>query len=169
MLQKILLWFLVIALVGGSAYGTYVWQHGRVEDLESQVSRLDTELAAAKGSQVPEISYNYTSEKGVDIKVYTPDFGKQLTSPVIVMGEAPGSWSFEADFPVKILDKDGKTVVQGIAQMQGDWMTDQPVPFVAKLMFDEAVSGDGTLVLQKDNPSDLDINDDSVSIPIKLM
>lgn len=169
MLRKLLIWVIVVAIAGGLTYSTYVWQHHKVEELESQVSQLNTELAAAKNSQAPETNHSYTSEKGVVIKVYSPDFSNQLASPIIVVGEAPGNWSFEASFPVKILDADEKTVAQVAAQMQGDWMTEKFVPFVAKLTVVDAASGDGTLVLQKDNPSGLDANNDSISIPIKLM
>lgn len=165
---NILLWLLAIVVVGGSVYGTYVWQHQKVDNLNQQVTQLNTDLTAARKNQTPTVTYSYTSKKGVSVKVYTPVASSQLASPVIVMGEVPGNWSFEASFPVKLLDAKGNVVAQAPAQLPGDWMTDKPVPFSVKLTFANALSGDGTLLLQKDNPSGLEANDDSVSIPIKL-
>jgi hypothetical protein len=167
MIRKLLLWLIAIAAIGGALYGVYVWQQQEVDELKAQVTQLDTELAESKKRESPTANYEYTSTKGVVVKVYTPDFSTQLTSPVIVMGEVPGNWSFEADFPIKLLDDNGAVITQVTAQLQDDWMTEQLVPFVAKLPFD-AVSSEGTLVLQKDNPSGLEVNDDSVSIPIKF-
>lgn len=168
MITKVTLWLIAVVVVVGSIYGTYVWQHRKVDKLESQVTQLNTELATAKKNQTPTVTYGYTSKKGVSVKVYTPASNSQLNSPVVVMGEVPGNWSFEADFPAKILDVNGNIVAEAPAQLQGDWMTDKLVPFSVKLTYTSATSGNGTLVLQKDNPSGLEANDDSVSIPIKL-
>lgn len=165
---KVLLSIAVIAVVSGAIYGTYVWQHQKVDKLEAQLTQLNTELATAKKNQAPATSYSYTSKKGVVVKVYVPAASSQLVNPVIIMGEVPGNWSFEASFPVKLMDAKGNVVAQAPAQLLGDWMTDKPVPFTVKLTYANALSGDGTLLLQKDNPSGLDANDDSVSIPIKL-
>lgn len=165
---KVVLWLIMFFVVAGTIYGTYIWQHNRVGKLESQIAQLNTELDTAKKNQTPAVTYSYTSKKGVSIKVYTPIGNSQLSSPVIVMGEVPGNWSFEASFPVKLLDAKGNVVAQAPAQLQGDWMTDKLVPFTVKLTYTSATSGNGTLVLQKDNPSGIETNDDSVSIPIKL-
>jgi len=168
MMIKVTLWLIAVVVVVGSIYGTYVWQHREVDRLNQQISQLNTELATAKKNQTPTATYSYTSKKGVSVKVYNPIGNSQLASPVIVMGEVPGNWSFEASFPVKLLDAKGNVIAQAPAQLLGDWMTDKPVPFTLKLTFANTSSGDGTLLLQKDNPSGLEANDDSVSIPIKL-
>ncbi|NCU38625.1 hypothetical protein EOL96_06250 [Candidatus Saccharibacteria bacterium] len=169
MIRKVLLWFIAIAIVGGSLYGVYAWQHQEVTELTAKVAELDAELSKTKNGQEPVVkNYEYTSEKGVVIKVYIPDSGEELTSPVIVMGEVPGNWSFEASFPIKIVDEDGSVIVQAAAQLQNNWMTEELVPFISVLTFENASSGNATLVLEKDNPSDLEANDDSVEIPITL-
>lgn len=166
---NILLSLVAIAAVGGSVYGTYTWQHRKVDKLDQQVAQLNSELTAAtKPQPAPTVTNQLSSKKGVVIKVYVPTSGSSVASPIVVMGEVPGSWSFEASFPVKLLDAKGNIVAQAPAQLLGDWMTDKPVPFTAKLTYTSALSGEGTLLLQKDNPSGLEANDDSASMPLKL-
>jgi hypothetical protein len=91
-----------------------------------------------------------------------------ITSPLDVSGNAPGTWFFEAVFPLYIVDSEGNQISQGIAQAQGDWMTEALVPFSASLTFDEPASGSGELVLQRDNPSDLPQNTEEIRIPIRF-
>jgi hypothetical protein len=53
------------------------------------------------------------------------------------------------------------------AILQGDWMTDDFVPFTVTLSFDKpSTYMNGALILQKDNPSGLSENDDAIEIPI---
>ncbi len=94
--------------------------------------------------------------------------GDTISSPLIITGEAR-LWYFEASFPVKLLDRSGKTLVQTYASADGDWMTEEWVPFTAELVFTPGSAGTrGTLVLSKDNPSGLPENDDRVEIPVKF-
>jgi hypothetical protein len=114
-------------------------------------------------------SVEYVSRRGTKITLTEPNSGAVLKSPVVVKGTVPGSWSFEASFPVTILDSTGITIAQTTAKLNGDWMTDAYVPFEATLTFDTPVGGgNGTLILKKDNPSDLAENNDSVLIPISF-
>lgn len=166
---KLLLLVVVLAVLAGGVFGTYNWQHNKLTNANQQVTQLSSDLAKARDqAQSKVVANTYTSAKGVSIKVYLPDANSKLTSPVVVMGEVPGNWSFEASFPVKIYDSKGTLVTQTPAQLQGNWMTDQLVPFTAKLTFSSVVSGNGTLVLQKDNPSGIASNDDTLTIPITL-
>ncbi|OGY91658.1 MAG: hypothetical protein A3B31_03020 [Candidatus Komeilibacteria bacterium RIFCSPLOWO2_01_FULL_53_11] len=84
----------------------------------------------------------------------------------MITGTARGHWYFEATFPVKMLDKNGAVIGSHYAEAQGEWMTEEFVPFTSTLTF-QAVSGEhGTLVLQKDNPSGLPENEDELRIPV---
>lgn len=49
-----------------------------------------------------------------------------------------------------------------------DWMTEDFVPFSATLTFEEPTTETGKLILEKDNPSDLPENSDSLEIPLKF-
>jgi hypothetical protein len=90
----------------------------------------------------------------------------KVASPLTVTGEARGNWYFEASFPVKLLDANGNEIVVSYAQAQGEWMTEDFVPFMSTLTFAAPSTPTGTLVLQKDNPSGLPENDNSVSVPV---
>src|SRR3989344_9586246 len=85
----------------------------------------------------------------------------------VVSGQAPGTWYFEASFPIKIVDKDNNFIGQGIAQAQGEWMTTDQVTFTATVTV-SGYSGPAEIVLMRDNPSGMPENDDSVSVPILI-
>lgn len=101
-----------------------------------------------------------------DIRIITPKSGENIISPLVITGEARGIWYFEADFPVFLLDENGNQIAIGIAQAQDDWMTENFVPFRAELNFDDSKKMNATLVLMKDNPSDLAEYDDELKIPV---
>ncbi len=97
--------------------------------------------------------------------------GDTVSSPLTVTGEARGNWFFEASFPVILTDWDGRIIAQVPAQAQGEWMTEEFVPFSATLTFTTPIPGDpavnrGALILQKDNPSGLPEHDDALEIPV---
>lgn len=94
--------------------------------------------------------------------------GETVTSPLRVTGLAKGFWFFEASFPVELRNADNVVIATAIAEAQGDWMTEDSVPFVATLSFKNPVAQKGTLILRKDNPSGLAEHDDSFAIPIML-
>ena len=107
-------------------------------------------------------------EKQDLIRISNPRPNQTIESPVTITGEARGYWFFEASFPVKLLDGDGNTIASGIAQAEGEWMTENFVPFKAELTFPQPTTSNGTLVLEKDNPSGLPENADELRVPVKL-
>ncbi len=102
------------------------------------------------------------------LHVTAPKPNDIVKSPLMIKGEARGTWYFEASFPVVLLDDNGKEIAQYHAQAQGDWMTENFVPFTALLAFQAPLTDKGTLVLKKDNPSGLPEHDASVKIPIRF-
>lgn len=102
------------------------------------------------------------------IRVNYPQPNQEVTSPLIVTGEARGTWYFEASFPVKLLNKNGNVITQTPAQAQGEWMTEDFVPFSVEIIFNVSETQNGTLVLEKDNPSGLPENADELRIPLIL-
>jgi hypothetical protein len=100
------------------------------------------------------------------IDVVSPVPYGMVTSPVSVIGQAKGTWYFEASFPVTLIDANGKVIVQTHAEAQGDWMTENFVPFLATLNFSKPATKTGTLILEKDNPSGLPEHDAKVEIPV---
>jgi hypothetical protein len=110
----------------------------------------------------------YASSRGIRVTVETPQKGATVASPLDVAGQVPGSWSFEADFPIDVLDADRRTIGEGFATLKGDWMTEDDVDFAGTITFDPPRTESGFLVLRRANPSGLRTNDDSVEIPIRF-
>ncbi len=114
----------------------------------------------------PPITYdNATSDK---IVVTNPFPGAVTGKEFTVAGKARGTWYFEASFPVQVIDKNGKVLFQGPAQAQGDWMTENFVPFSIAVKVPATYIGPATLILRKDNPSGLPENEASISFPITI-
>jgi len=102
------------------------------------------------------------------IKVSKPQPNQMVESPLIIEGEARGTWFFEATFPVKLLDANGDVIATHFAQAQGEWMTEDFVLFKAELIFEKPATDIGVLILEKDNPSGLPENDASIEIPVRF-
>jgi hypothetical protein len=113
-------------------------------------------------------STEYTSKHGTSVTINAPKAGDRITSPLTVSGVVPGPWSFEANFPVEIVDADHKKVAEGYATVEGDWMTTKPVKFTASVPFKPPVTDDGFVIIRKANPSGDQATDDSVEVPIKF-
>ena len=122
-----------------------------------------------KPDETPDATQNPPSapQGDADIQLDTPGINDAINSPVVIKGEARGSWFFEASFPIEITDSTGKVLGQGTAQAQGDWMTNDFVPFTATITYQEPLTDPkGFIVFKKDNPSGLPENDKSIKIPI---
>ncbi len=102
------------------------------------------------------------------IQVDTPLVNAAVASPLTVTGKARGTWYFEASFPVQLLDANGKELARMPAQAQGEWMTENFVPFTATLTFAPPTTQTGTLVLQNDNPSGNPATAKEVRIPVQF-
>ena len=110
------------------------------------------------------------------IRIETPLPESTITSPLIIRGEARGMWFFEATFPVVLVNWDGLIIAEGYATAKDNpdatdeagWMTENYVPFEAKLEFtaDTTVSNRGALILQKSNPSALPQNNDAFEFTV---
>jgi hypothetical protein len=105
------------------------------------------------------------------IRVFTPLVSSEVTSPIIVTGEARGTWFFEASFPISVVNWDGLIIGEGYATAQGEWMTEEFVPFVGVITYNlpvDSYSRNGTIIFRKDNPSGLPEHDDALEIPVRL-
>jgi len=101
------------------------------------------------------------------IEVNNPKPNQEIESPLIIEGKAKGSYFFEGDFPVILTNWDGLIIAEGYATAQGDWMTEEFVEFEAKIEFEKPdLYNNGSLILQKDNPSGFPMNDYAFEIPV---
>lgn len=165
---------IIITLVGVSvAYIVYTQQQAKITDLNNQLSSLQKKANTPCPTLIQQPNmiltcpdYSFKSSKGINAIIYSPAKNAIVTSPVAIIGEIPGNWSFEAQFPVKLIDSQGNVISKAAANVLGDWQTTNPTPFSVQLTYPGQPYGVGTIVLQKDNPSGLPANDDSISIPI---
>jgi len=107
-------------------------------------------------------------EKEDVIQIDTPRPNQAIESPLEISGQARGTWFFEAQFPVRLKNIQGEVIAEGAAQAQGNWMTEDFVPFEATLMFTVPETEDGTLILEKANPSGLPENEEELRVPVRF-
>ena len=131
-------------------------------------------LSTETSLNIGEADKNNKQNENAKIKTDTPIIINSLAanefieSPLTIEGVAPGTWFFEGDFPVVLLDSNGKRIAIGFAQAQGIWTIESMVPFVSQLEFVAPVTEDGSMVFSKDNPSGLKQMDERFSIPIRF-
>ena len=135
-------------------------------------SLLSAALLLACGSSLPITRPDAPAEGAPDmrerIRVSTPASNSAVRSPLTVRGEARGTWFFEASFPVTLRDAGGQILAQAPAQAEGEWMTENFVPFSVTLTFQLPKPGAGTLVLEKDNASGLPEHAAELRIPVQF-
>lgn len=105
-------------------------------------------------------------EKQDLIRIEMPRPNTKVSSPLTIKGQARGTWFFEASFPVRIYDDNGNELGVVAAMADGEWMTEEFVPFTATLKFDSPQTESGELVLEKDNPSGMPENADQLIVPV---
>lgn len=115
---------------------------------------------------VIEPTYNNASADMIEVTLPYPGSvtGKEFT----IIGKARGYWFFEASFPVELRTLDGAILGGGVATAQGDWMTEDFVPFTAEMQTPSAFIGPAILILKRDNPSGDPERDASISFPIMI-
>jgi hypothetical protein len=111
------------------------------------------------------------SEKRKDfsdlIKVEKPLPNIEITSPLEIKGKASGSWFFEAEAPVKLVDKDYKVLAETSIKAEGEWMTNDFVQFSGKINFKNAPEDErGYLIFEKSNASGKPELDRKYTLPV---
>lgn len=118
---------------------------------------------------VENIDNGNASEVADLIVVETPTPNSVLESSFVVKGQARGNWYFEASFPVQLVASDGTVLVNSFIMANGEWMTEEFVPFEKSFSFTNTTGATGgTLILKKDNPSDMRELDNELRIPVKF-
>ena len=162
--QKLFYFFLGVffaAFVGGGLY--WYFYHPLLANVVDSIK--DAVMETPIGDVLDKIK---PAEKQDLIKVDSPLPNQEILSPLLVTGQARGYWFFEASFPVRLLDGNGKEIAIKPAEAQDDWMTEEFVPFKAVLEFKMPSSDFGTLILEKDNPSGLPEKADELRMPVRF-
>ncbi len=148
----------VLALVAGLFLDRYL------SEPEKKFLTIPEEANIGDSSEVK--LGNDSGDKSNLIRINNLVSGQAIQSPLVIEGEARGNWFFEASFPIKLYDGNGRLIGIAVAQAQKDWMTTDFVPFKAELKFEAATNAAGVLVFEKDNPSGLSEYSDQLSLPI---
>lgn len=166
--------FILILILVLLAFGGYIWVERRLGPIEDKLNTLSKQSSAAPATQTTSLPTTdndrttYTSAKGDVVDVDAPLKNASVESPLSVRGEVPGNWFSEGEFSLSLKNAKGDVITKGSAKTTENWQTTEQVDFSATLTWDKAVSGEGSLVLEKLNPSGMAENDDSVTIPVKL-
>ena len=103
-----------------------------------------------------------------NVRVSSPSLYGTVSSPVQIIGEAKGTWYFEAVFPITITDANGKELGKGQAHATSDWMTTNWVPFTAMITFNKPTTALGRIIFHKDNPSGLPENEKQETMIVRF-
>lgn len=109
---------------------------------------------------------NAQKQKADSIILESPKEGQMVNSPLIIEGQARGTWYFEANFPITLRDANGREIATGVATALNDWMTLEFVPFTSTIKFSKPTTKQGDIVLHKANASDLEDKEDSLIVPV---
>ena len=181
MLENKILWWSVGVILGLVIIPGFIFDWGRVfSSKQAAVSFTDCvarnyvvmesyprQCKDATGQTFVEDIGN-TLDKADLISIESPRPGEVISSPLTIVGQARGTWYFEASFPIVLRTLGGEVLVTGHAEALDEWMTNEFVPFKAVLEFGSIAEKDLILELKKDNPSGLPEHDDSVWIPVRL-
>lgn len=118
---------------------------------------------------IPTENIDNTKEKADLIVVETPAPNSVLPNTFEIEGQARGYWFFEASFPVRLVAEDGTVLLNDYIMTDSEWMTEKFVPFKKTFTYENSTGVEkGTLILERDNPSGLPENADSLTIPVRL-
>lgn len=108
------------------------------------------------------------SKKGIKLTIENIKENDTLDMGSVIKGSITGSWYFEGEFPVRVLNSGMEVIDTLIANAKSDWMTDKQVPFEVVLDFDLEEEESITLRFEKSNPSGLEENADHIDFKIKV-
>jgi hypothetical protein len=142
--------------------------------LEREDADVDTDEADEsydEADQGPDEEDESAEEDDEKVRVSEPDDGETIdpSQGLTIQGEARGTWFFEGNFAIKLVDMSGNLLIQTSAVAMDDWMTTDWVTFEATLdPFGIGEINEGKLIFEKANASGLPENDDSFEITVKF-
>lgn len=135
---------------------------------ESYPARCATPDGRVFTQEIPVGDITYVNATSDHIRIDTPTPGAVTGKEFEIRGDARGPWFFEASFPIQVLDDAGNVLATALGAPRdgADWMTEAFVPFSASVTIPDTYTGSATIVLMRDNPSDMPEHDRSISFPI---
>lgn len=139
---------------------------GEAMAAEPTESRVLHFKPGAEGLEMTALTFGTLEEH--DVILFGPFPEKEIDTTFMISGAARGMWYFEASFPIHLMTLEGEELAVAVAQAQGEWMTEELVPFTTTMVAPSTASGLHMLVIKKDNPSGLPEHDKSYEIPVVL-
>lgn len=127
--------------------------------------------ACAVQSQADDVDQKASLADDGQIFADQPEAGMTVTSKVLVSGHARGDLFFEAVLPVDVVDEGDNIVGEGAVRAEGDWMTQEFVPFQGEIAFtlpDGVSSAAGAVVFLLQDMSGLSEDVILFSVPVTL-
>lgn len=87
------------------------------------------------------------------IKISKPSLGQEISSPLEISGQAPGSWFFEANLSLKLVNDANEILAEKNYMTSKNWMTQEMISFETQLEFGNPEANAGYLRIDKANPS----------------
>lgn len=140
--------------------------------MKDNLQSLQTAMGCTTVTSAEEVeASNSAGEAAADdaLQINKPQPFEPIASPLTVIGQARGPWFFEGSFTVHLVDAQGLEIAEGRAISQGDWMTEDFVPFSARLEFAQPETPTGTLVFSNANPSGLADNEQTERVPVTFI
>lgn len=87
-----------------------------------------------------------------DVEIKSPQTNAQITDTLDIKGAIPGSWYFEGNAQLRILDGAYNEIAISSIQARSDWMTTQRVPFESTFSVPSLnYKGNATIIIQSEN------------------
>lgn len=116
---------------------------------------------------VRKVPQSESSQVKGEIFVQSPQENQEISSPILIRGDAKSSWFFEGVFPIVLEDTSGKQIGFAQARALTDWTATSTVSFQAEMTFSGA-NGKGELVFKNDNPSGLPEKSVEYRVPVRM-
>lgn len=142
----------IVAFAGYSVFNSFA----------PSFTSLGTEIESAIDENDSDI------KKEAGIRVSEPRMNQEIGSPLIIKGEAVGTWYMEGSFPIVLYDGNATEIARTNSIAQSAWTTENYVPFSGLLYFTKPSTTIGKLRLYKDNPSGLPAQEAFLEIPIRF-
>lgn len=121
-----------------------------------------------KTATIKEPKTTYINASTSLIQVTSPLAGAIIAKEFTVSGKARGYWYFEGTFPAQLQTPGGSLLAEGVLTGQGNWMTEEFVPFHGEFRVSKKYTGKVVLIIKNDNPSGLSEKESWLSIPLYI-